>query len=264
MELGLDDPGLFLIAPVVLGVAAPIGVYVLDHPAMARGVPAATATGMFLGTAEAIGIVSVQYVRTSEENAWGFDQLVRGTALGSTIGAVGGYLWGYYLEPEPQTSLFVSSGALWGTAVGSLLGYGTTRADQDFGEANDPTSVAGLIGLNVGAAGALGLSLLWTPSTRQIGYMWAGAGIGVAASLPVYLLYLGDDRPPARRGFIFTATAMTLGIGVGGILGHEGGVFGTGPTSEGIAGIGDWLSVESIAPMPLEGGLGVAVAGSLL
>ena len=111
-ELGLDDPGVFSIAPAVLGVAAPIGVYVLDHPAMPRGLPAAMATGMFLGTAEAVGIVSVQYVRTSDANAWGFDQLVRGTALGSTLGTVGGYLWGYYLEPEPESSLFVSSGAL--------------------------------------------------------------------------------------------------------------------------------------------------------
>jgi hypothetical protein len=143
------------------------------------------------------------------------------------------------------------------------LGYGTTPADQDFGEANDPTSVAGLIGLNVGAAGAFGLSLLWDPTASQVGYMWAGAGIGVAASLPVYLLYIGDDRPPARRGFIFTATALTLGIGVGGLLGSEGGPLGAAPNPGGLAQVGNWLTVESIAPMPIEGGLGVAIGGSL-
>jgi hypothetical protein len=261
MELGLDDPGLFLIAPLVLGAAAPVGVYALDHPAMPRGLPAATATGMFLGTAEAVGIVSMQHVRTSDENAWGFTELVRGTALGSTLGTVGGFLWGYYLEPEPETSLFVSSSALWGTALGTLFGYGATRADQDFAEANDPTSLVGFIGLNVGALAAGGLSLLWTPSARQIGTMWAGAGIGLAASLPVYLLYVGDDRPPARRGCIFSATAMLLGIGLGGVLGQEGGVLAAGPTPA--LARGDWFSVESIAPMPLAGGLGVSVGGSL-
>ncbi len=264
VELQLDDPGLFLIAPATLGVLAPVGVYVLDHPELPRGVPAATATGLFLGTAEAAGIVSLQYVHTSDANAWGFTQLVRATALGSTLGAAGGTLAGYALEPAPEVSLFVSSGALWGTALGSLFGYGATRADQDFAEANDPTSVAGFVGLNVGALGAAGLSLLWTPTARQIGTMWAGAGIGLAASLPVYLLYLGNDGPPARRGMIFSGTAMLLGIGVGGILGREGGAVASGPAPARQARLGKWLTLDALYPMPVESGFGVCMGGSFL
>jgi hypothetical protein len=48
--------------------------------------------------------------------------------------------------------------------------------------------------------------------------MWAGAGIGVAASLPVFLFYAGDDGPPAKRGFLFMGTATTLGIAAGAIF----------------------------------------------
>ena len=93
--------------------------------------------------------------------------------------------------------------------------------------------------------------------------MWAGAGIGAAASLPVYLFYLGDDAPPARRGLIFTGTATLLGIGVGALLGNEASYSATGRASEPGVQLGDWLSVHSLAPMPVEGGVALAVSGTL-
>jgi len=93
--------------------------------------------------------------------------------------------------------------------------------------------------------------------------MWAGAGIGVAASLPVYLFYLGDDAPPARRGLIFTGTAMLLGLGVGGVLGYEGKLFSTGPSVEQNASAADWVRLDSVAPLLLPNGLGVSLNGSL-
>lgn len=263
-ELDLNDPGLFLIAPAVLGIAAPVGVYALDHPAMGHGVPAATAAGMFLGAAEGIGVVSTQYVNTSKKNDWGFLELTRGTAIGSTAGAVGGYLLGYYFEPEPEVSLLVSSGGVWGAAVGSMLGYGVTPGREKFREANDTISVVGLIGLNVGAAATFGASLLFEPTARQIGFMWAGAGIGAAVSLPVFLLYAGEGGPPARRGFVFTATATTLGIVAGGILGSKGGLFGTGPAPNRFAlNDGLHLSIDYVAPFAVEGGAGLEVGGRL-
>jgi hypothetical protein len=219
---------------------------------------------MFLGTAEGIGIVSMQYVNTSKKNDWGFTELTRGTAIGSTAGAVGGYLLGYYFEPEPEVSLFVSSGGLWGTAIGSMIGYGVTPGREDFREANDTISVAGFVGLNVGAAGAFGASLLFEPTARQIGFMWAGAGIGAAASLPIFLLYAGDGGPPARRGFIFTATATTLGIAAGAILGSPGGLLGTGPAPNRFA-VNDALDVtiDYVVPFAVQGGAGLKLGGRL-
>jgi hypothetical protein len=61
-ELGIEDPGVFLIAPAILGVAAPVGVYFLDEPLMPRGMPAAIATGMLVGAGEGVGIASLQFV----------------------------------------------------------------------------------------------------------------------------------------------------------------------------------------------------------
>ena len=40
-EAGIEDPGVFLIPPAVLGIAAPVGVFFLNQPRMPRGMPAA-------------------------------------------------------------------------------------------------------------------------------------------------------------------------------------------------------------------------------
>jgi hypothetical protein len=145
-----------------------------------------------------------------------------------------------------------------------MIGYGVTPGHEKFREANDTVSVAGFIGLNVGAAAAFGTSLLFEPSARQIGFMWAGAGIGAAVSLPVFLLYAGEGGPPVRRGFIFTATATTLGIVAGGILGSKGGLLGTGPAPNRFAiNEGFELSIDYVAPMAVDGGAGLAVGGRL-
>ncbi len=85
-EAGIKDPGLFLIAPAILGAAAPVGVYLLDNPAMPRGLPAAIASGMVIGAGEGIGLASYQFVSRSSADAWGFRGLSRATAIGATLG----------------------------------------------------------------------------------------------------------------------------------------------------------------------------------
>jgi hypothetical protein len=170
---------------------------------------------------------------------------------------------GYYFEPEPEASLLVSSGGVWGTAIGSMIGYGVTPGRHKFKEANDTVSVVGFIGLNVGAGAAAASALLWTPSAQQLGMMLAGAGIGAVVSLPVYLLYLGEGGPPARRGLIFTGTTTLLGIVAGGILGSEGGLLGSGPSPGRFAKYDDWLTVDYVAPLLLDTGAGVQLGGRL-
>ena len=217
-EAGIKDPGLFLIAPALLGIAAPIGAYALDQPTMHRGVPTAVSVGLLLGAGEGLGIAGTQMVVASSANAWKFRGLSRASALGATLGGVGGWLAGTWLEPPPNTSLVALSGAIWGTAVGSMFGYGASPGNYPYGRANDWAAVAGLIGYNLGALGAAGLGTATLLSSKQIAWMWAGAGIGAAASLPVFLFYAGEGGPPARRGFVFMGTATTLGIVAGAIF----------------------------------------------
>jgi len=222
-ELRIKDPGLFLIAPVLLGVAAPAGAFALDQPKkMHRGLPMTIAAGLLLGAGEGLGIAGTQKVSAEKNDEWQFRGFSRAMALGATVGGVGGWLAGTWLEPPPNTTILAMSGALWGTAIGSMFGYGTTPGYYQWGRANDQTSLAGLIGYNLGALGAAATGFLTSISDRQLLWMWAGAGIGAAVSTPVFLLYAGNADHPARRGFVFMGTATTLGLVAGGLFASGG------------------------------------------
>jgi hypothetical protein len=221
-EIGIKDPGLFLIAPAILGVAAPVGAYALDKPKMHRGLPTAISAGLLLGAGEGVGIAGTQMVTARTSDAWKFRGLSRAMTLGATVGGVGGWLAGTWLEPPPNTVFFTMSGAVWGTAIGSMFGYGASPGNYQWGRANDWSAVGGLVGYNVGALGAAATGLMTTVTDRQLLWTWAGAGIGAAASLPIFLFYAGDGGPPARRGFVFMGTATTVGIVAGGIFSSTG------------------------------------------
>jgi hypothetical protein len=259
-ELGIDDPGVFLIPPAILGIAAPVGVWFLDDPAMPSGLPAAIATGMFVGAGEGIGIASYQFVTADEDDAWGFKGLSRATALGATLGGVGGYALGYFQEPSPKSSLLVSSGVMWGSAIGAMFGYGASEADIGYGRANDSAGLGGLIGFNLGLAATAAISMVYIPSWEQIGWMWAGAGIGTAVSLPIFLFYAGEDTPPAKRGFLFMGTAVTLGIAAGAVFGgdHADDLIGQDHEQRPA-----WAKITHLVPMTFDGGAGVGLAGEL-
>lgn len=263
-ELDIDDPGLYAIAPAVLGLAAPIGVYFLDRPSMDRGVPMAMTAGALLGTANGVGIVIYQHASQPEADAWGYRQLTRAAAIGSTLGFAGGYAAGYYLKPPPESGLLLGSGTLWGSAIGAMFGYGTSAASKSYNEANETAALGGLIGVNAGALAAGAMAVLTVPSTYQVGAMWLGAGIGAAISAPIYLFYLGDDSPPVKRGLVFTGTTTTLGLIAGAVL-------GSGSTSlsardgqnTSLARLGSWGELDSVAPLAFEGGLGLGFGGRL-
>ena len=256
-EIGLDDPALFLIAPAVLGVGGPVGVYLFDRTGPKRGVPAAIATGTLIGAGEGLGIWSYQHVTANKEDEWGFRGLARAEAIGSTLGAAGGVALGYLQGPSPKSSLLMSSAVLWGSAVGSMFGYGATAANQDYGKSNDGASRGGLIGFNVGLAAAAGLSTVYIPTYKSLGAMWLGAGIGFAASLPVYLLYAGEGGPPAKRGLIFSGVATTLGIGAGALFTLNSEDSASADTRPHFA------RVYGFSPFAVDKGAGVAVTGEL-
>jgi hypothetical protein len=256
-EIGFDDPALFLIPPAVLGVAGPVGVYFFDRPKLKRGLPAAVATGALIGAGEGLGIWGYQVVSAKEEDEWGFRGLARAEAIGSTLGAAGGLALGYLQSPSPKSSLLMSSSVLWGTAVGSMFGYGATAAGQGYGLSNDGAALGGLIGFNVGLAASAGLSTVYIPSYKSLGAMWLGSGIGFAASLPIYLLYARDGGPPAKRGLIFSGVATTLGIGAGALLtyGSEDSARADAPPK--------FARIYGFSPFAVEKGAGIAVSGEL-
>jgi hypothetical protein len=87
--------------------------------------------------------------------------------------------------------------------------------------------------------------------------MWAGAGIGFAASLPIYLVYTGTDAP-AKRGLLFSGTATTLGLAAGALFtsgSTEGSASGSGSPS--------FARVTAVGPLAGPGALGLALAGEL-
>ncbi len=256
-EIGIKDPALWLIPPALLGVAGPVGVYFFDRTGPKRGVPAAIATGALIGAGEGLGVWSYQHVSATKANEWGFRGLARSEALGSTLGAAGGAALGYLQSPSPKSSLLMSSCVLWGSAVGSMLGYGATAANQGYGRSNDGAARGGLFGFNVGLAAAAGLSTVYIPSYKSLGAMWLGAGIGFAVSLPVYLLYARDGGPPAKRGLIFSGVATTLGIGAGALF-----TFGS-EDSASLETKPKFARIYGFAPFSVEKGAGVAVSGEL-
>lgn len=236
---GLDNAGVAFIAPAVLGVAAPVGVYFLDRymRAMPEGLPSSIATGMVLGAGEALGVALYQDTTSAPgyidgpydarglptkwvaSTSWGFKGLARAEVLGSTIGGLAGTAWGYFLRPSPKKNMLLASSVMWGTIIGSEFGAGVSPKFANWSRTNDDVGLGGLIGYNVALAGATGLALAWTPSWEQLGWMWGGLAIGNAAALPVYLFYIGSDNDP-RRGLVFQAVAGTLGTVGGAFIGR--------------------------------------------
>ncbi|HEY1536032.1 MAG TPA: hypothetical protein VGF76_18560, partial [Polyangiaceae bacterium] len=256
-EAHIKDPGLFLVAPAILGVAGPVGVYLLDNPAMPRGMPGAIASGLVIGAGEGIGIASYQFVSSGSEKAWGFRGLSRSTVIGATLGGGGGVALGYLQDPSPKSSLLTTSAVVWGAAIGTMFGYGASATGEGYSRANDSAALGGLIGFNVGLAAAAGLSTVYIPTYRALTYMWAGAGVGALVSLPVYAAYAGKNAPPAKHGLVFSGVTTMLGIGAGALLA------GTTPDSADSELGSHFAHLDYFLPMPIEHGAQFAVGGRL-
>jgi hypothetical protein len=261
-ELGIDDPGMRFLPPVILGLAAPVGVFFLDRPRMPRGMPAAIAIGMAIGAGEGVGIASYQYVTAAAGEGWGFRGFSRSVFIGSTLGTALGTAAAFTMEPSPKTSLLLGSGVAWGMVIGSAFGYGSSRAHSPFGEANDAASLGGLVGYNAGLVGAAALSMVWVPSYTSLAWMWIGFGGGAAISLPVYLFYAGGDHDP-RRGLIFQGTAATLGLVAGAVFTMDSrDVANSAPQTFGAA-RPPFFQITGGGLMPVPNGMGFTVSGLL-
>lgn len=215
LEAGISNPGAALIAPVAFGVAAPATMFFLDRPKMRLGRPAAISAGVLLGAGENALIFTRQYVTSN--TPWGAVAYFRGNVIASTVGGVGGFLAHYGLKFKPQTTAFVSSGAVWGSLIGAAFG-GAASSGTWANTTNDSVFLGSLIGYNVVMAGAIGGSAFWTPSWNQIGWMWGGFGAGAALSALVYPFYALTDADP-RTGLYAQGIVAPLGAVVGALIG---------------------------------------------
>lgn len=221
LEAGVTNPGAALIAPVILGVAAPTTMFFLDRPKMRLGRPAAISAGALIGAGENALIFTRQYVTATPGNEWGAVQYFRGNAIAATVGGVGGFLAHYGLKFKPETTAFVSSGAVWGSLIGAAFG-GAASSGTWANTTNDSVFLGSLIGYNIVLAGTIGGSILWTPTSRQIAGMWAGFGAGAAISALVYPFYaLADDADP-RTGLYAQGIVAPLGAVVGALIASSG------------------------------------------
>ncbi|AKT43408.1 hypothetical protein [Chondromyces crocatus] len=257
---GIENPGLALIAPGILGVAAPVLVFIADRPRMPEGLPSAIATGMLIGAAEGLGVASYQWMSADKKNEWPFLGLATSEFIGGTVGGVAGFAFYHLLRPNPKTNMLLASSAVWGSAIGGMFGGGASRGD--WGQANDSVALGGLIGLNVAVAGAVGVSLAWTPSWNQIGWMWGGAAIGAVASLPVYIAYAGSDSDP-RTGLIFQGVASLLGLGAGAFIGRPDRAGALVRNDEELVPERPFLKVLGAGPLSVPGGMGAQLMGEL-
>ncbi len=264
------DPGLVLIAPLLLGAAAPIGVFLTDRFAyahgMPEGLPSAIATGMWIGAGEGLGIAGYQQVTSDKVNEWGFRGLARATFIGSTVGGLAGLGLHYALKPMPETNTLLISSSFWGTSLGAFFGGGASANGGDWGSTNDSVWLGGELGYNLGLAGAVAASAFWTPSWRQLGYMWGGFGIGTAASLPIYIFYAATDGHDPRRGLIFQGVAGAVGLGLGAIFGQSrGGVASRVDTERGLGTVDQHhpVAFTGASLMPVPNGMGVQGSGVL-
>lgn len=209
----ITDPGIAFIPPVAFGMAAPVAMYFWDqYDAFDRGVPSSIATGILLGGIEGVAVSALQWQRTGGENGdsnqWTFSTWTTLTFAGATLGGVGGYAFGEWLQPDPRSLALVASGAGWGTATGFLFGAGVVGGDW-----KDGSAVWGFAGYNAGVLATGALSTVYVPSYQSLKYMWIGYTAGALATTPVYLFYIGSDSDP-RHGLIANSVGALAGLGL--------------------------------------------------
>jgi hypothetical protein len=213
-----SDPAIAFVAPAALGAAVPIGLYLWDYmDEFDRAVPSTIATGILLGGVEGIAVSGLQWQLTGngDANTWSFRGQTTAAFLGATVGGVGGYFFGEYLEPDPRSLALIASAAGWGTINGVLLGGGAVGTRHDIG---DGAAVWGFAGYNAGIIAAGAVSTVYVPSWKMIKYMWLGDILGTLATTPVYLFYIGSSGDNVYHGMIANAAGGLAGLAIAAVL----------------------------------------------
>jgi hypothetical protein len=263
------DVGISLIAPLILGAAAPIGVFLADRRPMREGLPSAIASGLVIGAGEGLVIAAFGSSRGSNhatDNGWDFRTLTRAEIVGATLGGAGGIAWGLLAKPTPKRNMFLTSSVAWGAVIGYEFGGGATKTGTNWATSNDGVTLGGLVGFNIGLAAAAGVSAFWTPSWNQLAWMWGGFGIAEAVSAVVYPIYAATDKAAMRHGLIFQGVAGTVGVIGGAFIGRAD---RSGQVAREEREDREWMQHFHVARirggslMPVQGGAGGTLMGEL-
>jgi hypothetical protein len=212
----LSDPGLAIIAPLILGAAAPVGVYVWDQQReFDRGVPSSIATGLLLGGVEGIAVSGLQWQLTGNggPHTWDFRTWTSITFATSTLGGIGGFVFGEWIQPDPRSLALIASASGWGAMTGVLFGSGVVSGNSDW---TDGAAVWGFAGYNLGILAAGVASTVYVPSYETIKYMWAGETLGILATMPIYIFYVNGGE--IRHGLIANAVGGLAGLTIATLL----------------------------------------------
>lgn len=212
---GTSDPGIAILAPVAVGAAVPIGLYLWDqYDEFDRAVPSTISTGLLLGAVEGVAIDGLQWQLTGNggPDSWNFKTNTSVVFLTTTVGGIGGYAFGEWLQPDPRALAFISSAAGWGSMAGVLFGGGVVGGDW-----KDGAAVWGFAGYNAGIVATGALSTLYTPSYTTLKYLWLGDVLGTLATTPVYLFYIGGNSDP-RHGMIANAFGGLAGLALAAVF----------------------------------------------
>lgn len=265
-EAEVDNPGVAIIAPALIGAAMPLGVFFADLAMddMPRGLPAAIGTGLWLGAGLGAQVWAIGSATSSSSGDWGFAAFGRSEFIGATAGGVLGTLAGVLMEPSPKTSMLVLSSVTWGSLAGAAFGGAASQGNWS-NYTNDAVTAGALVGYGVGFLGSAGASLGWVPSWSQLGAMWAGFGIGVVATTPIYLIYLAVPEADPRTGLIAQGLGGLIGIGVGAFVGEPDGRGSASLEDDPARKIrdGHFAEILGVGPMPVQGGMGASVTGIL-
>ncbi|CAN5657900.1 hypothetical protein BH09MYX1_BH09MYX1_03350 [soil metagenome] len=193
-------------------------VALIDHYApFPRGVPAAIATGLYLGLGEGVLITAFQAARSTRiDNETGHDPkwstANTATALWAmgTLGAVTGGLIGYAREPTPGEVGFAASCTLWG----GLLTAGLAGAiHPDDSHRLERTLVVGGIGYNAGLLGGIIFGPKIAPSVARMRFVDLGGVAGGLLFGGAYALAAGKDAD-SRAGLGIATAGAALGLGI--------------------------------------------------
>jgi hypothetical protein len=212
----LSDPGLAIIAPLILGAAAPVGVYVWDQQReFDRGVPSSIATGLLLGGVEGVAVSGLQWQLTGNggPHTWDFRTWTSITFATSTLGGIGGFVFGEWIQPDPRSLALIASASGWGAMTGVLFGSGVVSGNSDW---TDGAAVWGFAGYNLGILAAGVASTVYVPSYETIKYMWAGETLGILATMPIYIFYVNGGE--IRHGLIANAVGGLAGLTIATLL----------------------------------------------
>ena len=243
--VNVTDPGIWVLAPIALAAAAPIGAYAWDRgDELPRGVPSSIATGLLLGGLEGVAIDGIQWQLTSNggPQTWHYSTQTSVTFLTATAGGLGGYAFGEWLRPDPRSLGLIGSGAGFGSIFGILFGAGVASGDWKNGSA-----VWGFAGYNAGIAATGILSTVYTPSWQTLKYLWVGDILGTIATTPVYLFYIGNSADP-RHGLIANSLGGLAGIAIAAVLTYNMTDHGTAAE--------DWAPPFQVAIAPTPDGRG--------